>query len=530
MRLKIVYLALILVANLNSYGQKEYFQQKTNYQIQASLNREVKTISGLLSVDYYNASPDTLPFIWFHIWPNAYANSNSALGQAIQRDKELKKTTKKAEPGYLDSLNFTQNGTPLRTAPHPEHIDIIKVYLEKAVMPGTWVTVKTSFKNKLPAYFSRSGFSEEQFVATQWYPKPAVYDREGWHPMPYLDMGEYYANFGDFKVSLTVPDDMVIAASGTLQNTDELNAYKTTGLQNNNKDLKSGKQVAFQQKGTKTLDYLAENVHDFAWFAMNTALVQYDTCMLSSGKIIDVFTYYRPESRTEWVNAMDYLKAGIRFYSQELGEYPHPQVSAAQGPRNVNSGGMEYPMITLITVPEKEMNTQLESTIVHEAGHNWFQGVLGTNERKYPWFDEGFNTFYQMLYEARQGKNSIFGDRLPPSMANLPANEFFNIVMQTLASIPFTYPVNTPSGDYNSKQDYGVTAYFKGAVWLYFLRSRMGVEKFEKGMKAFYNTWKFRHPAPADFQAIMEQTAGYSLKETFELLETSGKISGNKGD
>jgi aminopeptidase N len=189
---------------------------------------------------------------------------------------------------------------------------------------------------------------------------------------------------------------------------------------------------------------------------------------------------------------------------------------------------MEYPMITLITVPEKDMAAQLETTIVHEAGHNWFQGVLGTNERKYPWFDEGFNTFYQMLYEAQQGKNSIFGDRLPPSMASLPANEFFNIVMQSLASIPFTYPVNTPSGNYDSKQNYGVTAYFKGAVWLYLLRSRMGVDKFENGMKAFYNTWKFRHPAPSDFQEIMEKTAGYSLKETFELLESPGKITGGR--
>lgn len=525
MHVKVFSFTLFVLISLSSHGQKDYFQQKTNYQIAATLNPEAKTISGWVEIDYYNASPDTLRFIWFHIWPNAYANNNSALSKEIQRDKELKKVSKKAEAGYMDSLHFTSNGKTLQTEPHPEHTDILKVYLEKPLLPGAWVTVKTPFKNKLPSYFSRSGFSDGQYMATQWYPKPAVYDRDGWHPMPYLDMGEYFANFGNFKVSLTVPNDLVIAASGTLQSKEELNNYKTIGLQNNNKNLATGNLLNFAKQGTKTLDFLAENVHDFAWFAMYNAVVQHDTCKLASGKIIDVFTYYWPESRTEWIKGIDYLKAGIRFYSRELGEYPHPQVSAVQGPKNVNSGGMEYPMITLITVPEKQMNTQLESTIVHEVGHNWFQGVLGTNERKYPWFDEGLNTFYQMYYEAQQGKNSIFGDKLPASMTNLPPDAFFNIIMQSLAAIPFSYAINTPSDAYDSKDNYGMTAYFKAAIWLYFLRSRMGADKFEKGMKNFYETWKFRHPSPKDFQDIMQQAAGYPLTEMFELLEKPGKLT-----
>jgi hypothetical protein len=517
--------SLFVCISLSAFSQTAYFQQKVDYRISARLNTAQKAIHGALALDYYNQSPDTLHFIWFHIWANAYANGNTALGREIEKDKELKKSAKKAEKGFMDSLNFSVKGKALKTQPHPEHSDIIQVLLHEPLLPGQSLTIETPFYNKLPTYFSRSGFSDGQFIATQWYPKPAVYDREGWHPMPYLDMGEYYANFGNFDVTITLPDNLVLAASGMLQNEEELAKYKETGRENNNRNSAKGQSFNLPGSGTKTLRYIAENVHDFAWFAMPDAIVQYDTCLLASGKVIDVFSYYWPDSRTHWVNSIDYLKSGIRFLSQQLGEYPHPQVSAVQGPRNVNSGGMEYPMITIITVPPKDMTTQLEITIVHEVGHNWFQGILGTNERKYPWFDEGINTYYQFKYEAQQGKNSVFGNKIPETVSNLPPEEFFNVIMQSLAAVPFKYAVNTASEDFDSKDQYGLTAYFKGAIWVYILQSRMGVYKFEKGMRKYYETWKFRHPSPADFKAVMEEAAGFSLDDIFSLLEKSGNFT-----
>jgi hypothetical protein len=524
MKIRLLIFTLFICSGHFVISQKIYFQQKIDYKISARLNPDKKAIHGHVSLDYFNASPDTLRFIWFHIWPNAYANGNTALAKQIEKDKELKKSVKKAESGYMDSLDFSAYGKSLNTQPHPEHIDIIRVILNEPLLPGQSLTLETPFYNKLPTYFSRSGFSDGQFIATQWYPKPALYDNEGWHPMPYLDMGEYYSNFGNFDVSVTLPANMIMAASGILQDQEELAKYKEVGRTNNNRNNKKGQMITLPTVGTKTLHYVAENVHDFAWFAMPDAVVQYDTCILPSGRVIDVFSYYWPESRNHWINAIDYMKSGIRFFSHQLGEYPHPQVSAVQAPRNVNSGGMEYPMITLITVPPKEMGTQLEITIVHEVGHNWFQGILGTNERIYPWFDEGVNTFYQFLYEAQQGKNSVYGNKIPEEVRGLPPAEFFNVIMQSLAGIPFKYAVNTSSEDFDSKEQYGLTAYFKGAIWVFILQSRMGVEKFEKGMRSYYETWKFRHPSPADFRAIMEQAAGYSLEDIFSLLEKEGNF------
>lgn len=528
MQFRLLILAVAMLTGMNSNAQKAYFQQKTDYTISAILNPEKKAIHGHVSLAYFNASPDTLNFIWFHIWPNAYSGDNTALARQAENDKELKKAMKKAEKGFIDSLAFSSQGIALKTELQEEHPDILKVVLAKPLHPGQSVKIETPFYNKLPTYFSRSGFSDGQFIATQWYPKPAVYDRDGWHPMPYLDMGEYYANFGNFDVSITAPANMVIAASGTLHDANELTYYKKAGKANNDKNQKQGNQPALPGSGTKTLRYRADNVHDFAWFAMPGFLVQYDTCMLSSGKIIDVFSYYRPDARQQWVNTIDYLKAGVRFYSTNIGEYPHPHVSAVQGPRNVNSGGMEYPMITLITVPQKEAATQLESTIVHEVGHNWFQGILGTNERKYPWFDEGINSYYQFLYEAQQKKNSIFGARLPAELQKLPPNEFFSIIMQNMAQVPFTYAINTASDDFKSKDGYGVTAYIKGAVWMYILQSRIGLDAFNTGMQDFFETWKFRHPAPDDLKVSMEKAAGYALEDVFSLLDSDGRFAKNE--
>lgn len=516
-----LFIALNIVA-CPAFAQKEYFQQRVNYNIEASLLPKAKAIKGQLALEYQNQSPDTLLFIWFHLWPNAYSGEKTALAKQLENDKELKNSIKKAEKGFLDSLSFISLGKVLATEKHPVHPDIIKVFLPEPLLPLGSISIQTPFYTKLPTYFSRSGEYNGQFIATQWYPKPAVYDRDGWHEMPYLDMGEFYAEFGNYRVSITVPADMVVGASGVLQNNTELEKYKLAGRANNQPGTVAPTQVSFDKGSPKTLTYLAENVHDFAWFAQPGFVVQYDTCQLASGKIIDVFSYYRKESRANWLNSINYLKAGIHFYSNELGEYPHPQVSAVEGPNNVNSGGMEYPMITLITVPEKDIKNQLETTIVHEVGHNWLQGVLGTNERDYPWFDEGFNTYYQFKYEALQKKNSVLGKSVPDNLKQLPADQFFGLMMQALAQVPFRYPVDTQSANFDNKESYGITAYIKGAIWLFILESRMGPETFKYGIQNYFSAWQFKHPSPNDFKKVMEEACGFPLDDVFSLLKKEG--------
>ncbi len=520
----ITIIALLLCCFGVGFAQQPYFQQKISYKIEAQLLEKEKAIKGNLQLTYLNQSPDTLQFIWFHIWPNAYSGEQTALALQLEKDKELKKKIKKTEKGRMDSLAFSSMGKKLIATLDPQNPDIIKVMLAQPLLHGAYTDIATPFYNKLPGYFSRSGESEGQFIATQWYPKPAVYDKDGWHQMPYLDMGEYYADFGSFDVSIQLPSDFMVGATGTLTNADELNIYRQSGKANHVNDIKNATKLPKPAAGMKTLRYTADSVHDFAWFAQRDFLVQYDTCQLASGKIIDVFTYYRPEDRKHWIKSVDHLKAGVRFYGNELGEYPHNSISAVQGPKNVNSGGMEYPMITLITVGEKNITEELEVAIVHEAGHNWLQGILATNERNYPWFDEGFNTYYQFKYEAQQKKNSVMGKSIPAGMKDLPADEFFNLLMQSLAQVPYVYAVDTHSADFDTKESYGITAYLKGAVWLYILQSRMGPDAFNKGMKDYYETWKFKHPTPDDFKKVMEKNAGFSLDDVFTLLQKQGKF------
>src|SRR5690606_17292902 len=186
---------------------------------------------------------------------------------------------------------------------------------------------------KLPSYFSLSGYADGQFMATQWYPKPAVFDKKGWHEFPYLSMGEYYSEYGNFKVNITLPGEYVVGATGVLQNEDEREQYKKIGTFN--ATYRDTVPQLYQGKpGNKTLTYIAKNVPDFAWFAEKNVVIQYDTLVLPSGKTVDVFTYYKNKPETIWKNSVDYAKDATRFYSMAIGEYEYPTVQVFEGPKN----------------------------------------------------------------------------------------------------------------------------------------------------------------------------------------------------
>ena len=196
--------------------------------------------------------------------------------------------------GSIEGLSFTVNGVPAANEPHPnpDYVDILKLLLNKPLAPGDSIIIATPFTVKLPPYFSRSGYADGEYMVCQWYPKPAVFDKDGWHPMPYLDMGEFYSEYASFDVSITIPSDFVVGATGSLQNADELQAYKKAGAANT-ADRKGKRTLYLPTTGnsSKTLRYLAEQVPDFAWFADRNFVIQYDTTRLPGGRIIDVFSF-----------------------------------------------------------------------------------------------------------------------------------------------------------------------------------------------------------------------------------------------
>jgi len=518
-------LLAVLIICLSTSAQNNYWQQEVHYKIDVSLNTTEKSLSAFEEMEYINHSPDTLTYIWFHLWPNAYKNEKTALyNQYKEGDKQGLSKFKRAVKGYIDGLAFKVNNETITVEEDPENIDIVKLILPKPLLPGDKITISTPFHVKFPTYFSRSGFIDDAFAVCQWYPKPAVYDRKGWHPIPYLNMGEYYSEFGTFTVNITVPSNYIVGATGSLQNEEELKKYKESGALNKNRTANF---IAYQPNGsvaTKTLQYKAENVHDFAWFTDNDFLIQYDTLQLASGKVIDAFTFFSNKENTGWSKSVDFVEDAVRNYSAWIGEYPYPVVNAVEGPGNVSSGGMEYPMITLITSPDADPET-LDAVITHEVGHNWFYGILGSNEREHPWMDEGLNTFFQFRYEAEKYRsNSIFGKSLPAELKKKEAAEFQGIIYNALNKIPMEEAIATASDKFKTKDEYGMVIYLKTAIWAYILEQSMGRDLFDLGIHAYYNEWKFRHPYPEDFENTLEKVSNKQLNDLFSLLKREGKL------
>jgi hypothetical protein len=470
---------------------------------------------GFEKIEYINNSPDTLKFIWFHIWPNAYKSDRTAFSDQLLENGNTKfYFSDKEQKGYINRLDFKVNNVTAETEDHPQHIDIVKLLLPAPLAPGQKILITTPFHVKLPYNFSRGGHDGQSYQATQWYPKPAVYDSKGWHPMPYLDQGEFYSEFGNFDVSITVPENYIVAATGELQNAEEKEFLKTrtsfTWEPVKRKVKTKGgsfKTVIdeFPPSSTdiKILRYKQNNIHDFAWFADKRFIVNRDTCRLASGKTIDIFTYYTPAHSVRWKHTVKYAKDAIHHYSNSIGEYPYTIVSVVQGPESFG-GGMEYPTITVIS-PE-ESAKDLDNTIAHEIGHNWFYGILATNERDHPWMDEGLNTYYDGKYnEAKYGKQL----------------QLERILFETKAISKTDQPVTTVSEKF-SELNYLLVAYYKTGEWMRYVESQLGTDAFNRAMQEYYRRWQFKHPQPEDFKNVIAQSSGKNADSLFSFLDKTG--------
>ena len=270
---------LLFFHSLRSAGQQSYWQQKLHYGIRVTLDDAKHTLDGDMVLRYVNNSPDTLRNIWFHLWPNAYKNDRTAFSeQMLQNGNTEFYFSDPEDRGYINGLDFRINGRVLRTEDHPSDIDILNVLLPSPLAPGDSITLSTPFHVKLPKNFSRGGHHGNQYSITQWYPKPAVYDRKGWHTMPYLDQGEYYAEFGTYDVRITVPEEYVVAATGMLQDSAERAWISQHTAVSNPKPITHN-----PKPNVKTLHFTQSDVHDFAWFADKDYIVVSDSIRLPGG-------------------------------------------------------------------------------------------------------------------------------------------------------------------------------------------------------------------------------------------------------
>ncbi len=518
-------------------AQDQYFQQEVNYKIRVSLNDKKHELSAFEEIKYINNSVTSLSYIYFHLWPNGYKNHKTALAkQLLEEGNTSFYFSKSEERGFMDSLDFKVNGQSVKVEYDPENIDICKLILNEPMRSHDTIMISTPFHVKLPdAKFSRLGHTDQAYYITQWYPKPAVFDNTGWHPMPYLNQGEFYSEFGSFDVSVTVPQNYLLAATGDRIDAPEEEEWLNTKVLETEILIKANKltdhKSTFPESAptTKTIRFMQSNVHDFAWFADKRFHVLRDKIKLpSSGRFVDTWAFFTDNEASLWKKSLEYIDDATLFYSYFVGDYPYNHVTAIDGVIAAG-GGMEYPNITVIGSSGNDFT--LETTIMHEVGHNWFYGIMGSNERDYPFMDEGLNSFYEMRYiQAKYptkkltsliGRDSTFKFF---GLNKFPHKEQYMLAYLLAARKNNDQPINTEASKF-SKFNYGAIVYSKTAVVFDYLMSAVGNEKFDDGMRFYFDNWKFKHPSFPDLQKTLEYHCAIDMNWFAEgMIKSKGKL------
>ncbi len=528
-----------LLFGLISFGaiSQDYFQQEVNYVIDVRLNDTLHMLHGTETIEYINKSPDVLSEIRMHLWPNAYKNKHTELAKQLYMDgNTLLHFGADSLKGWMDSLDFTVNGETVSWDYHPDHIDIGIITLNTPLAPGEKCTIQTPFTVKLPSgEISRLGHIEQSYQITQWYPKPAVYDKDGWHDFPYLNQGEFYSEYGSFDVSITLPETYVVGATGDLQNEEELNFLKQLAEQTeislrfesaewSTDDIPNAKSLGRSDDNWKTLRFVQKNVHDFAWFAdKRYAVLKGDMKLPHSGRTVHTWALFTPENALLWKKSVEYIQDGTYYYSLWNGDYPYNNVTAVDGTISAG-GGMEYPTVTVIGNSSDTFD--LEVVIVHEVGHNWFYGQLGSNERIHGWMDEGLNTHNEIRYimtkypdYTTDGFLSLFA-----RLSGMNYQDNAHLSCRMLASLGEDQAIETPSPEFSSL-NYGITMYQKTGLVFHYLKAYLGEENFDQAMQHYYRTWEFKHPQPDDLLTCLNESTGKDLSWLFdELISDSREI------
>jgi hypothetical protein len=362
---------------------------------------------------------------------------------------------------------------------------ILEVTLNEKILPKSQHTFEMEFEAQVPLQIRRTGRNNNEgidYSMAQWYPKMSEYDYEGWHSNPYVGR-EFYGIWGDFDVKITMDAAYTIAGTGYLQNPEKIgHGY-------------SSKNVTHKPGDRLTWHFIAPEVHDFMWAADRD--YQHDVVKVDDN--LDLHFFYQTDTLANVWKQMEPLAVrSFKIMNEQFGRYPYKQYSVIQG----GDGGMEYPMATLIT---GRLNLHaLTSVTVHESIHSWFQGVLATNESKYPWMDEGFTTYAQNIVMAE----------LFPSKGDVQRTATTSY--RSLVKSGTEEPLTTHSDHYNTNKAYSIASYNKGAVFLNQLNYTIGKEQFQRGMKRYFNEWKFKHPNPTDLKRIMEKESGLELDWLWE--------------
>ena len=478
-------------AKLEAQNNTSYWQQNANYSMDVNVDVEKYQYSGTQKLVYTNNSPDELSRVYYHLFFNAFQPGSEMDmrlqsiadpdGRMMADGKSRISSLSPEEIGYLRVTSLTQDN---QAVSYVEEGTILVVELNKPIPAGGKTTFEMTFNGQIPIQIRRSGRNSSEGVAlsmSQWYPKLAEYDFEGWHADPYIAR-EFHGVWGDFDVKLTLDKKYVVGGTGYLQNPEEMgHGYETPGSK-----------IKKTKGKTLTWHFKAPMVHDFMWAADPDYI--HNTLKVENGPMLHFFYKNDKEIIENWKKLQPKAAEAMQFFNKNIGNYPYEQYSIIQG----GDGGMEYAMSTLITGGRNFGS--LVGVMVHEMGHSWFQHVLASNESKHEWMDEGFTTFISSLCMDQvmdQKKENPFADSY---------QGYYNLVASGKEQ-----PQTTHADRYALNFAYGVAAYSKGAIFLSQLGYIIGQDKLMETLRKYYQDFKFKHPTPNDIKRTAEKVSGMEL-------------------
>jgi hypothetical protein len=481
-------IALLSIAFV-SFSQPDRWQQKVKYVMDIDMNVETNQFTGKQKLEYWNNSPDTLDKVFYHLYFNAFQpgsmmdtrsqrQGSIQIGRSVDWDPRVKDRIKNLKPdeiGYQKILSLKMNGRPQKF----EVLEtILEVKLDKPILPKSKVVFDMNFEAQVPLQVRRSGRdnpnTKVRYSMSQWYPKLCEYDYEGWHPTPYVGR-EFYGVWGDFDVNISIDKNYILGGTGYLQNASQIGyGYEEPGTK------------VVRPAGNKlTWKFTAPNVHDFMW----AADPEYKHMTRKVKKDLTLHLLYKSSAANAatWEQILDNAEKALPFIEKTFGPYTYKQYSFIHG----GDGGMEYPMGTLLAGP---------GAWLHEWMHNWYQGILATNESLYAWMDEGFTSYAD--------------DRVAGFLRNKPDTflqggnyaGYFNLVRSGREE-----PLTTHADHFNTNAAYSAAAYSKGAVFMEQLGYIIGAANRDKVLLGYYRQWKFKHPNAADFIRVAEKVSHVEL-------------------
>ena len=469
-------------------AQSNRWQQRVKYTMNVDVNVETNKVTGSQKLEYTNNSPDVLDKLFYHLYFNAFQPNSSMdvrsreLGNVMINgkpdwDRRVTDRISKLSPdeiGYQKVISLKINGVD---QPFKYHETILEVNLTRPIAPKSKVVLEMQFESQVPLQIRRTGRDNPvtgvRYSMSQWYPKLCEYDYEGWHPTPYVGR-EFYGVWGDFDVTISIDKTYKLGGTGVLANASEIGwgydapgtALKPTG------------------KAKRSWHFVASDVHDFVWAADPDYI--HSSRKIRDGLTIHLIYKLVQDKADKWETILDMAQNAFPYIEKTFGEYPYKQYSFIKG----GDGGMEYPMATLLADPGGAM---------HELMHSWYQGVLGNNESKYAWMDEGFAQYAGKRVFAVLGKEKGFAQQRH-------YDQYYALVDKGMDE-----PLTTHADHFNSNYASAVAAYYKGCVFIEQLGYVTGAAARDSILLEYYRQWRFKHPNPNDFIRVAEKHTGLKL-------------------